>query len=294
VGALAAGLLFVGCSGDDKPAGGSGGSGGTPAPVTCGTNSCTAPEGSAAYGISACCLSDNACGLLTPFAADKCLPPDQPGGLDQSCDNVTMDTTVLRGCCGADGKCGAQAPALGCIAGDALGSTQRDCVFEPDNDCAFLTDLVCDGPEDCGLGQQCCGHLAGLTGGVYDKFACATSCDSGATGMAGMWLEFCHPGQMCAETSYTCLAFPPEPYFPDFLYRCGANNNGPTLCGTPGAITGMCVEPVTSGPNEISCGDVKCGTDEKCCLRPPHDPYCAPADSFCECITSATNTDGGI
>ena len=55
-----------------------------------------------------------------------------------------------------------------------------------------------------------------------------------------------------------------------------------------------CVSAVTSGPDEINCGDIKCGAQEKCCIRPPHEPYCAPADGFCECVTASSDQDSGV
>lgn len=293
LGALVASVLFVGCSSDDKPAagtggsGGSGGSGGTPPPppVMCGTNSCTAPEGSAAYGISACCLADNACGLQTPLAPD-CLPPDAPGGLDPSCPDFAMDPIMMRGCCAANGKCGGLDVAnLGCIPGDKLSLPDQDCVFQPNNDCTAIIDVVCDGPEDCASGQQCCGRYSG---GSYDRFTCATSCDEAAAADGAIWSEICHPGQTCAIDGYLCLT---SQYLPDFLYRC--RDMGTVPCGQPNAVMDACVEPVNSGPDEITCGSVKCGADEKCCIRTPHEPYCAPADGFCQCITESGNTDGG-
>jgi len=298
VGALAVGLLFVGCGSDDKASGGTGGSSGSggvggtppPPPVMCGTNSCTAPEGSAAYGIFACCLPDNACGLQTPLAED-CLPPDAPGGLDPSCPDFSMDPISLRGCCAANGKCGGLDTAnLGCIPGDKIGLPDQACTFQPDNNCVAIIAVNCDGPEDCGSGQQCCGRY---NGGSYDKFICATSCDDAANAEAGTWSEICHPGQACTNPDYSCAAIQ---YLPDFLYRC--RDTGTLLCGQPNAVMDACVEAVTSGPDEITCGDIKCGAAEKCCIRltgedAPREPYCAPADSACQCVTESANTDGG-
>lgn len=302
--ALMASVFVVGCGDDDGPGGaggtsggGSGGSSGVggrqpPPPVTCGSNECTAPEGSAASGIIACCLDDNGCGLQTPLAP-KCLAPNQPGGLDLSCPGYTNPDVgiALAGCCAADGKCGALDPmTLGCIAGADLALDEQTCTFQPGNDCTAIIDVVCDGPEDCGDGQQCCGRFAG---GSYDRFVCATNCDEAAAAVPGTWSEICHPGQTCSVEGYECKT---SPYLPEYLYRC--RDTGDLLCGSGGAMD-ACVAPVTSGPNEISCGDTKCGADEKCCIRTPRDPYCAPADGFCQCIdepttdTDAGNTDAG-
>lgn len=33
----------------------------------------------------------------------------------------------------------------------------------------------------------------------------------------------------------------------------------------------------------VRCGDDHCGEDQKCCVRPPHSPYCAPASDVCSC-----------
>jgi hypothetical protein len=196
-----------------------------------------------------------------------------------------MDPISLKGCCAADGKCGGLDPQnLGCIPGDKLSLPDQACQFQPDNDCTAIIDVVCDGPEDCPNGEMCCGHY----GGSYDRFICASTCDEAAVTMPGVWSEICHPGQVCADPAYQCASID---YLPDFLYRC--RDTGSLLCGTTNAVMDACVEPVNSGPNEISCGDAKCGDGEKCCIRTPREPYCAPKDGYCQCITESGNTDGG-
>jgi len=294
--ALATTLITVGC-GDDDSGSGSGGTGATSGtggtggiqprpPVMCGGTECIPPEGAATYGIVSCCLPDNGCGLETPLAPGDCLPPNQPGGLDPSCADFNMDPITLKGCCAADGQCGGlDVQSLGCIPGDKLDLPAQSCTFQPDNNCTSIIDVVCDGPEDCGSGQQCCGRFAG---GSYDRFVCADTCDEVAATIPGTWSEICHPGQTCSVEGYECRSID---YLPPFLYRC--RDTGSDLC-EPGAPANECVVAVTSGANEISCGDTTCGAGEKCCIRSPRDPYCAPADGFCQCIVEqGTNMDAG-
>jgi hypothetical protein len=182
---------------------------------------------------------------------------------------------MLPGCCGADNKCGAYdgTLGLGCIASASLGQDAQACNYAA-NDCTTLVPVVCDGPEDCPSGNSCCGLYSG---GSYSQFACMPSCaDAGAPGDAGglsLWFEMCHAGQMCKTGM--CLT---SMFLPSFLYRCYTSGSAPDA----GA---------TGGPG-VNCGSTTCATGEECCLRQPHDAYCAPAGTQCACQGPA-QVDGG-
>lgn len=56
----------------------------------------------------------------------------------------------------------------------------------------------CDGPEDCGAGQQCCGALSNVTG-TYSRFGCQTSCDPLRNERVA-----CHEGQDACPEGTVC------------------------------------------------------------------------------------------
>jgi hypothetical protein len=64
--------------------------------------------------------------------------------------------------------------------------------------CSVMT-AVCDGPEDCPEGQQCCGTLSGSS---YSAFACAASCDYRGTQRIACHQgeETCPAGNVCANS----------------------------------------------------------------------------------------------
>jgi hypothetical protein len=205
----------------------------------------------------------------------ECLPYGAKGGIDPSCPAYAAPTSTLPGCCRPDNQCGAYdgTLGLGCIGNASLKADAQACDYAA-NDCTELVPVVCDGPEDCPSNNQCCGLYSG---GSYTQFACMPSCaDAGAPGDAGgfaLWFEMCHAGQMCKTGM--CLT---SMYLPGFLYRCYTSGNPPDAGST-------------GGPG-VNCGSTTCAAGEECCLRQPHDPYCAPAGTQCACAGVQT-VDGG-
>jgi hypothetical protein len=234
--------------------------------TTCQGTICPAVPMQAAAYVTACCTGDGGCGGQTPLSP-QCLPYGAPGGMDPSCPAYTAPTGTLPGCCRPEGQCGAYdgTLGLGCIANASLTQPMKTCNYAA-NDCTQVTPLTCDGPEDCPSGNHCCGEY---TGGGYAQIECLPSCaDAGAggDGGGGLWLELCHAGQTCETASDMCLT---SMYLPSFLYRCYTT-------GMPPPAT------ATAGPG-INCGAATCGAGQLCCLRSPHDPYCAPAGTACSC-----------
>jgi hypothetical protein len=65
---------------------------------------------------------------------------------------------------------------------------------------------------------------------------------------------------------------------PPFLGRCYVGDDPPFL------------EAARDG---VRCGPTSCDVGQKCCLRPPGDPYCLPVDLPCKCNHRAARPDGG-
>ncbi len=65
------------------------------------------------------------------------------------------------------------------------------------------TDIVCDGPEDCPAGNQCCGSLVQFQGGStrYDDIVCKPSCGTSEVVVCGDFPEVCGAGQDCEGSS---------------------------------------------------------------------------------------------
>ena len=61
-----------------------------------------------------------------------------------------------------------------------------------------VMEASCDGPEDCAMGQVCCGTL-NSSGAGYDVFECATQCDN-----QGMQREACHQNMTECPGSLVC------------------------------------------------------------------------------------------
>jgi hypothetical protein len=285
---IAAALVVGSACSKVEPAGGDGGSAGdgggagtggadaadTDANVDCGATRCDpVPPSIERLGVASCCAAANQCGLSI---VTSCIAPDQPGGLDPSCPDVTLPgtTTTLRGCCGADSRCGALDTfmGLGCIAGADLGEADAECVYDPNNDCVALTPLPCDGPEDCENGQVCCGKLVE---GSFTEFACHDDCEEADPMRASLWLELCHPGQQCKTFGLECLT---SQALPEFLFRCYTEGSEPASAGS-------------TAEGEINCGPELCKGGETCCLRALQPPYCAPERESCRC--NPVSVDGG-
>jgi hypothetical protein len=136
--------------------------------------------------------------------------------------------------------------------------------------CTTAAGTTCDGPEDCPTGQRCCGKWENE---VYVEFGCFVSCAAqqgdAATGPGGgpFWFDLCHPGGTCEDTTATCLT---STYLPDSLSRCFDTGEPPD-------------PSLGNAANQVNCGTDVCGAGEKCCVRQPLEPYCAPASATCSC-----------
>lgn len=67
-------------------------------------------------------------------------------------------------------------------------------------------DITCNGPEDCGAGQHCCGETETIGFGgnqrtVYDSLSCKNSCGNGEVIICGAFPSECGPNQVCAPSS---------------------------------------------------------------------------------------------
>jgi hypothetical protein len=156
-------------------------------------------------------------------------------------------------------------------------SIERSCSSVRELECSAVAAFTCDGNEDCRRGQVCCGHFNGST---YDGSNCADSCDPSSRADAGpteTWTNLCHPGDICAGKGENCQAYH---LLPAFLNRCEDTGSAPMLFGS-------------RKRDEVNCGAKVCGAGEKCCVRSPKAPYCAPIDQACECRLPSDITDAG-
>jgi hypothetical protein len=158
----------------------------------------------------------------------------------------------------------------------------------PDPVCSLEVGAECDGAEDCGNGEVCCGTLKELVP-TYETIKCQKQCDPPRS------FEICHAGVKCRDGS-ECRRSSIIPH--DFIGVCfDVPNRSDEPIGKPIA-------------KEIACGPTPCefGT-EKCCLNakvtfvtPPaaEPPYCAPLSADCLCDEkppprrdAGDETDGG-
>lgn len=232
--------------------------------VTCGSQMCTAPTGASFSNVTPCCQDSGECGLNWSISPE-CLAPSLPGTSDPTCVSFAPPTGMtLEGCCGPSG-CGAINPFMGCVPNSVLGRPDVACMYDPTNDCSQLTEVTCDGAEDCPSGQQCCTRFAG---NGFTDFGCYDSCAAlNADAGSADWRQLCHAGDTCEDPTYTCTT---SVYLPTFLTRC-------YNMGTAADTT------LSSAADEINCGAQTCGSGEKCCLRDPYEPFCAPATDDCKC-----------
>ncbi len=147
---------------------------------------------------------------------------------------------------------------------------------------------ACDGAEDCPTGQRCCGRVQGMQPALrYVEFGCFASCSTAGEGgvpegggFGGpTWLELCHAGDTCENTMYQCAT---SQYLPGSFARCFM----PSDAAAPDPGLGRAA-------NAVNCGGAVCGAGEKCCIRQPLAPYCAPASETCECERTQPEGGGG-
>lgn len=260
---------------------------GTPEPspdakaLRCGGDRCAdTPASLAPLGAAPCCTDDDRCGVETLLAPGVCLAAGAPGGAEPSCPSFTIaGSSTWAGCCTAQGECGALDldGGLGCVANGNLMSVEQSCDYDPRNTCTRITEIACDGAEDCTRGRMCCGHFDGAG---YLRFSCVDSCAKREARTGEIWSEACHPGDTCETAGFECLANPG--YLPDSLYRCRDSGTTPRNAGS-----------TTKG--EINCGSDVCGSGQKCCVSSPGlVAHCAPADVPCPCdLGAGPDIDGG-
>jgi hypothetical protein len=284
---LAAILTSWGCSSDNSGNGGNDGGGGSSAGggastgatgsmsvAECGSQTCTLPQGARIERITTCCTDQNACGLKLPEAT-KCLPANLPGYQTASCPSYTSPDAGLQltGCCSQSG-CGSLDPFVGCILDTDMGKPSAACTYDPGDDCTSVTAVTCDGAEDCGKGQKCCGEFVsnGL-GGAFTQFGCYDECPGTDAGGAVLWREMCHAGDSCSDVGpgNSCTT---SMFLPASLTRC--------------FTSGTAADPkLNKSAGRVNCGDGVCGEGQKCCVRPPHDSYCAAPGEDCKCTAKA-------
>jgi hypothetical protein len=268
--------------------GSSGTAGGAPTALMCGDNTCTIGAMGAMLGIMDCCLDNDECGIMSAIASGMCLPQGAPGGLDPSC--APFEGSGLGtwgGCCTPEGECGALnggfggMNGLGCVSNTLLGQPEQSCDYDPNNMCSRFVEVTCDGAEDCGDGELCCGQYD-LGAGGYVQTSCkeAALCNEVDAVEGGLWFELCHAGDECANEMRTCKQN--TDLLPDFLARC------------PGDMdTGE--EPTNAMSNdegEINCGDSVCVPGQKCCLSIPGLPSCVDAEEPCRCTPEGGDAGG--
>lgn len=223
---------------------------------------------------TACCSESGACGLMSrALSPPACLPPDEPGGVSLECAALALPgVPTLQGCCTPAGTCGAydRFGGFGCIPNERFGTSADRC--EPEQvECRAITEIPCDGAEDCADGESCCGRLQS---DLYDRFGCFPSCSTISDAEGGLWFPICHSDSDCPKSTDRCTA---AIGLPPFLGRCYPN--------------GEAAQTVASAPG-VACGEIACAEAEKCCIRDPGSPYCAPIGQRCTC-SATTSTDAG-
>ncbi|MCB9578019.1 MAG: hypothetical protein H6717_13430 [Polyangiaceae bacterium] len=132
------------------------------------------------------------------------------------CDSICVNN---GDCCADYGTvCNTTTPnSVGCGGSDCDQSNSYCCqewsnqtqsytpVCRAQNQNCYGVNVECDGPEDCGSGQVCCGQLAG-TGNYYTVFECRNpgQCAQSAGGriVCGGSPQVCPTGLTCAPSSF--------------------------------------------------------------------------------------------
>jgi hypothetical protein len=151
-------------------------------------------------------------------------------------------------------------------------------------ECSLAVGAECDGNEDCGHKQVCCGHFDQLTFS-YTSIGCESTC-AGADDF-----QLCHSDDVCAAGT-VCRPSLILPY--DFI----------RVCATP--IQGQGPSTDRDVADEVACGARNCkGGQEQCCLTAHFDrsapyptpvaeePYCAPRGDDCVCHHQSSDANSG-
>jgi hypothetical protein len=169
---------------------------------------CPPPAGVSGAGGTAPAAAAGAGGAAPGSGGSAALPPDAgamnmpDGGRDAGDGEPTPSIGAVRGV-----SCGVGLPTL-CEIGKqkcCVRSLKTDtCIDESAMcDCGGLMGCTvmqthCDGPEDCAMGQVCCGTLAQNSGG-YTAFECAAQCQA-----TGQQRVACHEGETMCPSGLTC------------------------------------------------------------------------------------------
>lgn len=213
------------------------------------------------------CACDKCLSILTECDADEGCKAIRECTQRTGCRNAN-ECYLIQGLCrdvieqyGATGYAATLSQQLG----DCVNANNCSTPREPE--CSITSAFECDGNEDCPGSQVCCGYTGQAA--VYERSTCKDTCDAETfpDAGAGFVSEFCHPDDTCPVEGHSCLQ---STFLPDFLYRCRDTGLSPEKTGSTAA-------------GEVNCGDSVCGSGQKCCVRAPKDPYCAPVAEECSC-----------
>jgi hypothetical protein len=180
------------------------------------------------FTLPGCCKPNGMCGVQDTFIGLGCVDPSQFGGPpSQPCGSVVIDagTGGTGGTGGVPNDSGVGVGTVNCGSNNNPGTCntgEKCCVLAPGldycespsatcqctNGNCNITEVTCDGNEDCGSGQMCCGIISGNS---YAKTVCQSSCN-GTTER-----EICHPGGTCVTPNTTCSH--PQA-LPQYIWRC--------------------------------------------------------------------------
>ncbi|MFO0570052.1 MAG: hypothetical protein U0263_30695 [Polyangiaceae bacterium] len=199
--------------------------------------------------LQGCCKPNGICGVLDTFIGVGCVDPSQFGGPPSpKCGTIVVDAGT-GGTGGVDAGTGgiggsptdASTGGTGAVSADGgipgevycdnapstivCSAQQNCCLLNPGQEyctakatpCACAqpgcdaTTVSCDGPEDCGAGQVCCGTFSQAQN-AYTKLACQTTC-------AGQFeREICKPNSgKCSTAGQTCSS---SQFLPNYIWRC--------------------------------------------------------------------------
>ncbi|MDH5672715.1 MAG: hypothetical protein OEZ06_11235 [Myxococcales bacterium] len=153
---------------------------------------------------------------------------------------------------------------------DASGSSLNPPWFGPSDaaaaSCALEVAATCDGPEDCGAGQACCGSFDSASF-RYTRIACQDSCTGNDE------FPLCSDDSQCGAG----LVCRPSLIIPHgFISVCAAALVGSAAAGGAGVA------------GSIECGEHRCKAGlEQCCLRAEYDftaMMSMPLPAFCDAL----------